>query len=124
MKHTPYSKAKFACRILIPAALLVLVGTSSHALAADVDIEAAITLARKNDCFKCHAIDKPKKGPAYKKIANKYKERRDGEEIAIKHFTSAPKVKLLDDGSEVEHRIVDTKSVKEQKNLAQWILSQ
>jgi len=121
MNHTS-SKTKFA-KFLLPATLLALFCASFNALAADIDVDAAIALARKNDCFKCHAVDKVKKGPSYKKIAAKYKDKGEGEEKAIKHFTSGVKVKL-EDGTEEEHRIVDTKNAKEQKNLAQWILSQ
>ena len=45
--------------------------TPAHAA---VDEDAAQALAKKEDCFKCHAVDKTKKGPSYKKIAAKYKE--------------------------------------------------
>ncbi len=107
---------------------LLLTGSLFFALAglapvhAAVDEAAAQALAKKNDCFKCHAIDKNKKGPSLKKIAEKYKGKADGEEKAIKNFTTGPKVKL-DDGTEEEHKIIDTKDPKELKNLAQWILS-
>ncbi len=37
------------------------------------DEEAAKALMKANDCTKCHAVDKTKKGPALKKIAAKYK---------------------------------------------------
>ena len=89
---------------------------------AEVDEAAAKTLAKRNDCFKCHAIDKTKKGPSYKKIAAKYKGKPDGEEKAIKNMTQGLKVKL-EDGTEEDHKIIDTKDPKELKNLAQWILS-
>ncbi|MDP1610194.1 MAG: c-type cytochrome [Sulfuritalea sp.] len=90
---------------------------------ASIDSDAAHSLAKKNDCFKCHAIDKTKKGPSYKKIAAKYKEKNLGEKEAIKQMTTGPKVKL-EDGTEEEHKIIDTKDPKELSNLAQWILSQ
>jgi len=90
---------------------------------AAVDADAAQALAKKNDCFKCHAIDKTKKGPSYKKIAAKYKGKPEGEEKAIKNMTTGPKVKL-EDGSEEDHKIIDTKDQAALKNLAQWILSQ
>jgi len=90
---------------------------------AQVDAEAAQALAKKNDCFKCHAIDKTKKGPSYKKIAAKYKEKKLGEKDAIKQMTTAPKVKL-EDGTEEDHKNIDTRDPKELSNLAQWILSQ
>ena len=93
---------------------------SAHAA---FDEAAAKALAKKNDCFKCHAIDKTKKGPSYKKIAAKFKEKKLGEKDAIKQMTEGYKVKL-EDGTEEEHKIIDTKDPKALSNLAQWILSQ
>jgi len=103
-------------------ALSTIVLVSSPAVAAGVDAEAANALAKSNGCFKCHALDKTKKGPSYKKIAAKYKGKAEGEEKLIKNFTTGPKVKL-EDGTEEEHKIIDTKDMKQLKNLAQWILS-
>ena len=89
---------------------------------AAVDEDAAQALAKKNDCFKCHAVDKTKKGPSYKKIAAKYKEKKMTEADAIKQMTEGKKVKL-EDGSEEDHKIIDTKDEKQIKNLLAWILS-
>lgn len=108
---------------------LLLTGSLFFALAgmapvhAAVDAAAAQALAKKNDCFKCHAIDKTKKGPSYKKIAAKFKEKKLGEKDAIKQMTEGYKVKL-EDGTEEEHKIIDTKDPKALSNLAQWIMSQ
>jgi cytochrome c len=108
---------------------LLLAGSLFFALAgltpvhAAVDAAAAQALAKKNDCFKCHAIDKTRKGPSYKKIAAKYKEKKLDEKEAIKQMTTAPKVKL-EDGTEEDHKNIDTRDPKELSNLAQWILSQ
>jgi cytochrome c len=93
--------------------------TPAHAA---VDEDAAQALAKKEDCFKCHAVDKTKKGPSYKKIAAKYKEKKLGEKEAIKQMTSGPKVKL-EDGTEEDHKIIENKDPKALSNLAQWILS-
>ena len=109
--------------LLAPVALAALFSVSTSVLAADINVDAAMALAKKNDCFKCHAIDKTKKGPSYKKIAAKYTGKADGEDKVIKNFTTGPKVKL-EDGTEEDHKIIDTKDAKELKNLAQWILSQ
>ena len=89
---------------------------------AAIDIEAAKALAKKNDCLKCHAVDKTKKGPSLKKIAAKYKGKPDGQEKAIKNMTVSSKVKL-EDGTEEDHKEIDTKDMKQIKNLADWILS-
>ncbi|MBL0085790.1 MAG: c-type cytochrome [Ideonella sp.] len=107
---------------LVLATLFTAAGISLPSVAA-VDADAAQALAKKNDCFKCHAIDKEKKGPSYKKIAAKYKGKADGEEKAIKNMTTSPKVKL-DDGTEEEHKAINTKDQAAIKNLAQWILAQ
>ncbi len=86
------------------------------------DEAAAQALAKKNDCLKCHSVEKEKKGPSYKKISAKYKGKADGEASIIKNITTGPKVKL-DDGSEEDHKIINTKDEAAIKNLAQWILS-
>ena len=98
-----------------------LAGLSPAALA--VDEAAAQALAKKNDCLKCHSVDKEKKGPSYQKIAAKYKGKPDGEEKAIKNMTTGPKVKL-DDGTEEEHKVIDTKDPAAIRNVARWILAQ
>jgi cytochrome c len=90
--------------------------------AAAFDADAAKALAKKNDCFKCHAVDKSKKGPSYKKIAEKYRGKPDGQSKLITNFTTEPMVKLAD-GKEEKHKVIDTKDMNEMKNLADWILS-
>jgi len=111
-----YLTAALATAITLSLACL----SPAHAA---IDADAAQALAKKNDCFKCHAVDKTKKGPALKKIAAKYKGKADGQEKVIKNFTTGPKVKL-EDGTEEDHKIIDTKDVAQLKNLADWILSQ
>lgn len=101
------------------------VAFASGAYAA-VDAEAAKQLAKQNNCLKCHAIDKDKDGPAYKKVAEKYKGKADAEKRLIEHITSGEKAKFPD-GHEEEHKIVKTsppKDMEQIKNLVQWILSQ
>jgi len=86
------------------------------------DAVAAKALAKRNDCMKCHAIDKSKKGPSYKKVAAKYKGKADGQSKLITNFTTEPMVELSD-GTKEKHKLIDTKDINEQKNLADWILS-
>jgi cytochrome c len=109
---------------LIASAAITLVSailTTSTAFAA-IDEDAAKALAKKNDCFKCHAVDKTKKGPSYKKVALKYKGKADAEAALIKNITTGPKVKL-EDGTEENHKIIDTNDQGAIKNLVGWILS-
>ena len=89
---------------------------------AAVDEAAAKALAKSSDCLKCHAPDKDKKGPSWKKIAAKYKGKADGEDKVVKFMTTSPMVKL-DDGKEEKHAAADSKDAGAVKNLAGWILS-
>lgn len=115
MTHAPIRSLSLGIATLVAA-----MGLAAPSFAA-VDVEAAKALAKKNDCFKCHAVDKSKKGPSLKKIAEKYKGKADGEEKAIKNMTAGQKVKL-DDGTEEDHPIIKTKDMAEIKNLANWML--
>ncbi|HEX9719553.1 MAG TPA: c-type cytochrome [Ramlibacter sp.] len=91
--------------------------------AAAVDADAAVKLSKQSGCTKCHSVDKAKKGPAFQKVAAKYKGKADGEARLIEFVTKSPKVKL-DDGSEEEHKAVSTKDAAQVKNLVQWMLAQ
>jgi cytochrome c len=100
--------------------VLAVFCTASAAQA--LDAEAAKALVKDNECTKCHAVDKEKKGPSYRKIAAKYKGKPDGEDKAIKSMTTGPKVKL-EDGTQEDHKIIDTKDAAAIRNVARWILS-
>ena len=103
------------------AALLAGAGLATPSFALDAD--AAQALAKKNDCFKCHAIDKDKKGPSYQKIAKDNKGKADAEAKVTKSITTGPKVKLSD-GTEEEHKKIEAKDPAQVKGLVQWILAQ
>ena len=90
---------------------------------AAVDAAAAQRLARQSNCFKCHAVDKKKEGPAYKDVAAKYKGKPEAHARLVTHITSGEKVKF-DDGHEEDHAIVKTKDKDQIDNLVDWILSQ
>lgn len=104
--------------ILFPAVLLIFM---LPATAAEVDADAAQALAKKNNCFKCHAVDKKKDGPPYKEIAAKYKGKADAEQKLYTHLTTNPKVKV--DGKEEEHAALKTKKEDEIRNVVRWILT-
>ena len=103
------------------AAVSAIVSFSSPAFAA-LDAAAVEPYLKKQGCMKCHAIDKEKKGPSYKKVAAKYKDKADGEAKVIKNMTTGPKVKL-DDGTEEEHKVIDTKDQADLKLISKWILT-
>ncbi|MDP1957992.1 MAG: cytochrome C, partial [Rhodocyclaceae bacterium] len=103
--------------------LVALTAASSLLLAfpavAQVDEDAAKLLFKQNECGKCHNPEKAKKGPSLKKIA---KDNKGDEKKLIQHLTVSKKVKL-DDGTEEDHKVIDSKDQKALGNLAKWILS-
>lgn len=114
-------------RVLLPTEVLASVAAAALMLAATgnshaADADAAQALAKRSNCFKCHAIDKKKEAKPWKEVAAKLKGNPDAQAKLIKHITTGPKVKL-DDGSEEEHPIIKTKNQDEIKNLVDWILS-
>jgi cytochrome c len=108
-------------RTLTAAALVAGLGIAVPAPAA-VDPDAAQALAKKSECFKCHAIDKKKDGTPYREVAKKYRGKEEAEEKLIKHITTKPLVEI--DGKKEEHRSVKSSDTAQIRNLVQWILSQ
>lgn len=102
--------------LLVLAAGLALAPLSAQA----VDAKAAEKVLRDNDCGKCHAVARDKEGPAYKKVAEKYKGKPDGVQKLVVHMTSEPTVEV--DGKKEKHKKTQGDDAA-LKNLAEWILS-
>jgi cytochrome c len=103
--------------------MTVAAGLMSASIAnAAVDADAAQALMKNSGCFKCHAVDKKKIGPAFKDVAKKYKGKADGEDKVTKQITLKPTVVV--EGDKMEHKAIASKDPAEIKNVVQWILSQ
>ena len=101
--------------------ILALVATVAFAgQAYAVDADKAKAYAKKQDCFKCHAPDKTKKGPSYKKISEDIKAKGKTDAKLFEHLTTGKKVKL-EDGTEEEHKALDKADKAEIDNVIQWI---
>lgn len=109
------------CRKLIGGAISLAAGLYLVSANAAVDAEAAQALARQENCFKCHSVDKKKDGPAYRDVAAKFRDKPDAEARLITHLTTGEKAKFPD-GHEEEHKIIKTKDMDKIKNLVNWIL--
>jgi len=110
------------------AAVFALTAVAVPGVASSADAAAAKALWKRNDCNKCHAKSRDKKGPSLKKMSKELKEtaakeKKDTEALAIEQMTKGIKVKMLTDGKEEDHKVIDTKDEAEMKNLAAWILS-
>ncbi len=110
---------------LTAAACISLGAFGLHAQ--EVDVAAAESLAKKNDCTKCHSVTNKKEGPPYKETAMKYKDRAKYKDVAtaeaavFKHLTTSPKVKV--DGKEEEHKKTKASDDAAIMNLVRYILS-
>jgi cytochrome c len=109
----------FAKSMLI--ALTGGIGMAFAAPALALDEDAAMALAKKSNCTKCHSADKKKEGPAYKETAAKYKGKADAQQKLFVHLTTSPMVKV--DGNEEKHANPKTTDEAEIKNLVAYILS-
>jgi cytochrome c len=105
--------------LIVAAATVFSLGFALPAFAQQIDAEEVF---KENDCHKCHHPTQAKKGPALAKIAAKYKDKKLDEKEAIKHMTAGQKVKL-DDGTQEDHKIIDTKDIKVQSAVAKWMLN-
>ena len=103
---------------LLSAAVVLTLAGPTHA----ADANAAQALAKRSNCFKCHAIDTKKEAVAWKEVAAKQKGKPDAQAALIKHITTGPKVKDAD-GVEDEHPIIKSKNMDDIRNLVDWILS-
>ncbi|MBK5205721.1 MAG: cytochrome C [Polaromonas sp.] len=108
-------------KLLAIAAVTAVASFSVTAFAAmgESDVEPYL---KSQGCLKCHSIEKEKKGPSFKKTAAKYKGKPEGESAVIKNITTGPMAKF-DDGSEEEHKIIETKDAADLKTISKWILS-
>ena len=87
------------------------------------DDDAAMALMKESGCTKCHAVDKTKKGPSFKKTAEKYKGKADGFDKLHKWITEPHKAKM-EDGTEEDHKVIKSNDEKAIKNVIDFILAQ
>lgn len=103
-------------------AAIFLASFSLSVAAQTFDEDAAVSLAKKSGCLKCHSIEKRKKAPSYKEIAAKFRSKADAEAVLIKHLTEAPVVKT-EDGDDESHAQIKSDNREEILNVVRWVLS-
>ena len=78
-------------------------------------------MARKNDCFKCHAVTREKDGPSWHSVAEKYRDKANARERLQRHLTTGPIIELK--GDPEKHKQVKELTELEVRQLVDWILS-
>jgi cytochrome c len=90
-----------------------------------VDAYAAMTLARDNGCFRCHAITRVKTGPSFEAVAQAYKGNlAAGYKREYTHLTAGDIFVFA--GIVGHHRVLETDPPNDPaqlKNLIDWIFS-
>ena len=98
--------------------LAVILGAA--AAVAAIPAQASEELAKKHNCFACHAVDKKLVGPAYKEVAAKYRAEKGAEARLL------DKVKKGSTGAWGQVPMPPNAAVPDAdlKALVKWILSQ
>jgi cytochrome c len=91
MKMDNQVRSKAILTVAFAATLVCSVNAS-----AAVDVEVAKGLARENNCFKCHVVEKEKDGLAYKKFAGKYRGKAGAEDRLVTQVSTGEKGKFAD----------------------------
>ena len=86
------TQAKQIIRAVAIAAAALAFTSFAHAAP---DVDAAKALAKQNNCFKCHAVDKDKDGPSYHSVAEKYKGKPGAEAKLINQSMLTSSIKKL-----------------------------
>jgi len=95
---------------------------STPAVAQAVDASAARLLFTQNNCAMCHHPTRSMMGSSLRAMAGVYKAKANPEQEIIKSMTTPKKVRLAD-GSQEDHKVIDSKDPRALSNLARWILS-
>ena len=106
----------------LKACFVITIAAFCFSAQAEVDVDAAKALAKENSCFRCHGTDKDKDGPAWNKIAAKYKGDAKAQEKLLKHLASGESA-TFPDGHKEAHAILKAEDPKAATNLVDFILS-
>lgn len=112
---------KMKLNVLVMSGLCVT-GLLASGTVLAFDADEAQALAKKEGCFKCHALDKKKEAKSLNDISKSLKGKSDAEAKLLHHLT-VPEMVKFEDGKEEEHKILKTKDKAAIKNLTDWILS-
>jgi len=98
------------------------IGVVMSCEAGAADATAAHKLAQDSNCYKCHSATKKKEGPSWRELAEKHKDKDDGEAKMLQYLTSTTRRAKFADGHEEDHPVVKSKDQEQIKNLALWLL--
>ena len=105
--------------ILIPLLLGCAAGANAATPLSATDATAAHELAKNNGCLSCHALSEKIVGPAYAKVAEKYRDDKD----AVATLTHSVQYGSKGKWGRIPMPPHPSMNVDEIKTLARWVLS-
>ena len=78
-------------------------------------------IVSKSKCFKCHAIEREKVGPAYINVSQKFGEDPDGRQKIYTHLTTSPEVEV--EGKMENHVNLKAGGDEDINEVISWLLS-
>ena len=99
--------------------LALLVLTPAHAADSAAKATKAVTLAKQNSCFSCHAKDKKLVGPAFQDVAQRYKNNA----LAKKQLIQKIKIGGAGQWGVIPMPAHPNLNAEELKILAEWVLA-
>ncbi len=100
------------------------IGKSGVLYGEKFDAEAAVSLANRDNCWKCHDLSKKKEGPTYQSVAEKYRGKPEAVDKLVKHITLGKDVIKLSDGHQELHKFDIKRPPDQVRNLILYILGQ
>jgi cytochrome c len=100
-------------------ALLAALALTAPIATKAADTAAAQASLKKHGCLKCHSVSTDKDGPAFKKVAAKYKGHKEGGKTIAGELKAG---KMTVDGKDVKHATFKG-SDSDLKNVISYILS-
>ena len=126
MQMNHQTRANILAGIMAAAIILFfpVAASAGDAVAEKFDAEAAVALANKDNCWKCHHLHKKKEGPSYQEVAAKYRGKPEAVDKLTKHITLGKDVIKLSDGHQELHKFDEKRSPEQIRNLILYILAQ
>ncbi len=78
-------------------------------------------IVSKSKCFKCHAIEREKVGPAYINVSKKFNDDPDGHNKIYTHLTTSPEIEV--EGKKETHVNLKAGGDEDIEEVINWLLS-
>jgi cytochrome c len=107
--------------VLMASFTLLSVHPLPTAAAAEFNKFKVKRIVSRSKCFKCHAVERKKVGPAYIDVSKKFNEDPDGRQKIYTHLTTSPEIEV--EGRKETHVNLKTGGDADINEVISWLLS-